>query len=214
MVIEKMMGDWLNTVNIIKWGIILFAVAAVAVIAVAVVIMAKKKKSSKNKTSNTSNENKTTVNQPVEKKEKPVADEKLVFIGKCIRAHITRFDGLYEGVFRYTENPDDADALIEWKERVNTLSDDDEFVNAFNEKFDFSEGADLTAQAVQLMKCIELSGIKRADEAVHTVDTGTAKKYVCIDGQIPPKDTQCKVIKPYWVLDEKVIEQGYIMRKG
>lgn len=209
MVIEKMMGDWLNTVNIIKWGIILFAVAAVAVIAViivvAAVIMAKKKKSSQNK---------TTVIQPVEKKEKPVTDEKLVFIGKCIRAHITRFDGLYEGVFRYTENPDDADALIEWKERVNTLSDDDEFVNAFNEKFDFSEGADLTAQAMQLMKCIELSGIKRADEAVHTVDTGTAKKYVCIDGQIPPKDTQCKVIKPYWVLDEKVIEQGYIMRKG
>jgi len=144
--------------------------------------------------------------------EKPVADENTQLIADGIRKNAGSFNGLYEGVFQIAQNSGnaDSDAIDEWKIRVGNMNDNDDFKTAV---LNLLDTGDLASRAVRLLECIELAGIKRADETEYAFEMNVSTKYVCLSGNNLDRGTLCTVLKPYWYMDSKVIEQGCIIRK-
>lgn len=194
-----------------KWIIlaIVLGVAATAAITAAVVIKKKKGKAE----IQVKEEYKAPAQEENDApKEKTVADENMQLIADGIRKNISSFNGLYEGVFQIVQNPEnaDSDAIDEWKIRVGNMNGNDDFKAAVLKLFDSD---DLASQAVRLLECIELAGIKRAEETEYAFEMNVSKKYVCLSGNNLDAGTICTVLKPYWHLDSRVIEQGCIIRK-
>ena len=160
------------------------------------------------------------IQQPPVAERKPIAEEKVTVDGRIsiiadgIRKNADSFDGLYEGVFRRANNMEkaDDDALKEWAVRISNMYANDEFKKAFEETFDLN-GANLIPQAIKLLNCIELAGVKRSVETSHTFGPGSSKKYICLGSGVFPDGTECTVVKPYWFTQSKVVEQGCVIGK-
>ncbi len=207
--LDKAMGDWMNTVSAMKWVIIVLAAVAVAAV---IILLVKKSNFGKSKEQVYASEPKSVNVPQVTPASVPVADTGLIFIGKLIRDNADSFNGLYEGIYQLAKGADGADgeALAEWKTRVNNMGENDEFKNAFSDLF---TSGDDKLQAEKLMGCIELAGIKRSEETEYVYDLNSTKKYICLSGNSLAAGTICTVLKPYWHIDGKTVEQGCIMRK-
>ncbi len=212
MTIEKAMGDWLNTVSSLKW---LFVILAVLAVAAVVILLIKKKRSPKSppepKADKPMIEKAEETSQP---QKEPCEDSALVLMSKHIRGNADKFNGLYEGIYQTATNPANTDyeALTEWKIRIQNIADNDEFKSDFSNMFNL-ESDNLKPQAEKLLRCIELAGIKRSDESEYAYTLNSSKKYVCLSGNKLEEGTICTVLKPFWYIDGKVIEQGCIIRK-
>lgn len=193
-----------------KW-IIIAIVLGIATAAIVVAVVMKKKKGKAEIQVNDEYEAPDIKEETIDE-EKKIADENMLLIADGIRKNISSFNGLYEGVFQIVHNPEnaDSDAIDEWKIRVGNMNGNDDFKAAVLKLFDSD---DLASQAVRLLECIELAGIKRAEETEYAFEMNVSKKYVCLSGNNLDEGTICTVLKPYWHLDSKVIEQGCIIRK-
>lgn len=211
-----------------KIGIILIVVIAVIALVVlaatvAIVIVVKVKKKNKKQPDTVGQRPPVTQKPPViqrppvpERKpyvaENTVTDGKIRIIADGIRKNADSFDGLYEGVFRRAKNMEkaDDDALKEWAVRISNMHANEEFKKAFEETIDLNS-ANLIPQAVKLLNCIELAGVKRSVEKAHTFGPGSSKKYICLGSGVFPDGTECTVVKPYWFTETKVVEQGCVI---
>lgn len=193
-----------------KW-IIIAIVLGIATAAIVVAVVMKKKKGKAEIQVNDEYEAPDIKEETIDE-EKKIADENMQLIADGIRKNVASFNGLYEGVFQIVHNPEnaDSDAIDEWKIRVGNMNGNDDFKAAVLKLFDSD---DLASQAVILLECIELAGIKRAEETEYAFEMNVSKKYVCLSGNNLDEGTICTVLKPYWHLDSKVIEQGCIIRK-
>lgn len=197
-----------------KWIIIAVVLVVIAVI-IAVVI--KKKKSKPVQVAKitpepvaTQDVEKATPKTVVPREES--ADKDLNCVSEGIRNSAKLFDGLYEGIYSLAKNSDDGSALNEWKIRIENMNENDEFKKAFLNSFDFTSD-DLASEAQKLLGCIDLAGVKRAEEAEHTFSLNSSKKYICLSNGVFEEGTLCTVIKPYWFMNNIIIEQGCLMKK-
>ncbi len=198
----------------IEWIIIAIVLGVAIVAIVAAVVMKKKKGKAEIQVIRQSEVpvEKEKITEEKNADEEKIVDENLQIIVNGISKTADSFNGLYEGVFQIVQNPDsaDSDAMDEWKIRVGNMNGNDDFKNAFLKLFG---SGDLKSQAVNLLRYIELAGIKRAEETEYAFELNASKKYVCLSGNNLDAGTLCTVLKPYWYLDEKVIEQGCIIRR-
>lgn len=131
--------------------------------------------------------------------------------------HAERFDGLYEALYQSVEaEPFCADAYIEWQERVRNLSGDDPYIALFTKAFPFHSGASAPEQqaAEKLLQCLGQAGFVRIEEARHTVQDGTWKQYRYLGQPQPSVGTVCRVLKPCWMVQQRVAEQGLLVQEG
>ncbi len=180
----------------------------IAIVAVAVVFVIKAKKQNKDDADDVK---KPDADASVKKP--PSIDKRILVEG--IKANARCFNGLYEGIHNLAFNKNnDADTAVlsEWKERVAALNEDEQFRISFAKAFAAATDthSELSQKAALLAECITLAGVERSTETIHTVDGTTAVKYICITGKMPEKGTQCQVIRPYWHINETVIEQGFL----
>lgn len=205
MMLNKAIDDWMNTVATLKWIFIILIALAVA----AMIIVKLKKKG----LSSVHTEPKTTESCKKVSVQSENADPKLILVGKYIRSTAKSFNGLYEGIYQIARcNDDNDEALIEWKLRVENMKENEELVKAFSDLFT-SASAGAGEQAEKLLRCIELAGVKRSEETEYHYDLSASKKYVCLSGNDLKQGTVCTVLKPYWYIEDKIIEQGCIVGK-
>lgn len=190
-------------------GVVLLVLAILAI--VVVVALAAKKKNEKPEIQT----NRMNV-PPVVKQQTAVKysleDQNLHKVAAGIRKSPETFTGLYEGVFQIACDFDnvDSDAIDEWKIRVGNMNGNDEFRNAF---INLMGSDNVKSQAVKLLNCIELAGVKRAAQTEYAFELNANKKYVCLSGNKLDEGTVCTVLRPYWSFDGRVVEQGCIVRK-
>ncbi len=205
-----------------KWLIIVLVLGiATAIIAVAAVVIKKKKSKAEiqeNKgydkpvvQAKTTVEAEPVAEEKITVKEEPAVDKNLQSIADGIRENVNLFNGLFEGVFQIVHNSDnaDSDAMEEWKIRTENINGNDNFKA---ELLKLLNSGDIKNQAAKLLNCIELAGIKRAEETEYAFEINVSKKYICLSNNLD-EGTLCTVLKPYWHLDSKVVEQGCIIRK-
>jgi hypothetical protein len=62
----------------------------------------------------------------------------------------------------------------------------------------------------ELMQFVSSAGICRDTAENLVIDSETYKKYNTIDGELIEEGAQAAVKSPYWYIDDKVLEKGYI----
>lgn len=158
----------------------------------------------------------------VRKKEKPAArqeNQKPVsppldgVIVEGIQKNALRFMGLYEGLYMAVDKQslDGMDAYREWHIRMENLSEDSRFCEAFAARFP-QMGAQLS-HLQELLRYIDAAGIRREEKAVHIADEKTQKQYVYIGGDGLTVGKEYKVLKPCWMQNDTVVEQGFLSSK-
>ena len=206
MILNKATDSWINTVATFKWIFIILIILALILI---VFIYLKKKSHSPVQT-------KPKTAEPVKKvsAHDEQSEQRLRLLGKHIRNTAGSFNGLYEGIYQLAHGSDNAgnDALVELKLRVENMKENEEFQKAFSDLFD-SAPDDFGKQAEKLLRCMEYAGIKRSEETECSYELNVSKKYICLSGNDLEPGSVCNVLKPYWYIDDKVIEQGCIIRK-
>lgn len=206
MMLDKGMTDWMSTVATSKWMLI----ALIVLIVIVIVIMTLKKKG------RLSVQIQPQKNEPVKSisNSDEKTDQRFMLVGMYIGSTAKSFNGLYEGIYQMAIGTDKAnsEALVEWKLRVENMRENDELKKAFSDLF-ASDSEEACTQAKKLQKCIELAGIKRSEETEYRYELNASKKYICLSGNNLEQGTVCTVIKPYWYIEDKIIEQGCIIRK-
>ena len=181
-----------------KTVIILLIALAVAVAALAVVLAVVLKKK------------KQVVRQEAEKTAEPVLDPVIV---EGLQKYAIRFMGLYEGIYMAVDKQslDGMDAYREWHIRMGNLGEDKQFCDAFTARFP-QMGAQLS-HLQELLHYMDAAGIHRDGSAFHIADEKTQKQYIYLgsDGLIAGKEY--KVLKPYWLRNDTVVEQGFLSSK-
>ena len=170
-------------------------VAAAALIAVLAVVLKKKKPALQQ-------ENKEPAMPPLD----PV-------IVEGIQTYALRFMGLYEGIYMAVDKQslDGMDAYREWHIRMGNLGEDSRFCDAFSARFP-QTGAQLS-HLQELLHYIGAAGIRRDGRAIHIANEKTQKQYIYLgsDGLIAGKEY--KVLKPCWLQNDTVVEQGFLSSK-
>lgn len=140
-------------------------------------------------------------------------DPEKQFVSGAIKIKADAFDGLYEGIFTVAMNVSNGDTSVidEWKIRVQNMQESEDFKFSFLNSFNVREGNPVL-QARFILDCITFAGIERSVETEHVSGLNSGKKYICLSG-IVPEGTLCTVVKPYWHMNEKIIEQGCIIKK-
>ncbi len=129
-----------------------------------------------------------------------------------LRRNARRFSGLYEGIYTAAQQAQpDPEAYREWHIRLENLSADTAFYEAFRKQF---PPADVTASRLsQLLEIISAAGICRGTETAHTASSATAEQYVYLGtGSLTP-GMEYAVLKPRWSLNGETLQQGILTDK-
>lgn len=181
-----------------KTVIILLIAAVVAVVALIAVLLTVLKKK------------KLTVQQENKEQAIPPLDPVIV---DGIQTYALRFMGLYEGIHMAVDKQslDGMDAYREWHIRMENLGEDSRFCDAFTARFP-QTGAQLS-HLKELLHYIDAAGIHRIGEAVHVANEKTPKQYIYLGGDGLTVGKEYKVLKPCWLQNDTVVEQGFLSSK-
>lgn len=130
-----------------------------------------------------------------------------------IRTHALRFMGLYEGIYLAVakQSLDGMDAYREWQVRMENLSEDRKFCDAFGAHFP-QAGAQLS-HLQELLRYVDAAGIHRDGKTVHIADEKTRKQYIYLGSDGLTIGKEYKVLKPCWLQNDTVVEQGFLSSK-
>lgn len=176
--------------------LLIILAVSVAVLSVVLAVVLKKRKQA------VTQQTKETISSPLN----PV-------IVDGLQKYALRFMGLYEGIHMAVDKQslDGMDAYREWHIRMENLGEDSRFCDAFTARFP-QTGAQLS-HLQELLHYIDAAGIHRDGNAIHIANEKTQKQYIYLgsDGLIAGKEY--KVLKPCWLQNDTVVEQGFLSSK-
>ena len=101
--------------------------------------------------------------------------------------------------------------LWEWHIRMEKLAEDRPFCDAFAARFP-QTGAQLS-HLRELLLYIDAAGIRRDEKPVHIADGKTQKWYIYLGSDGLTVGREYKVLKPCWIQNDIVVEQGFLSSK-
>lgn len=143
---------------------------------------------------------KTVVSPP------PVSGQTILLQG--LARYCSRFTGLYEALYMSLGSGQVPDAYREWHIRMTTQQIDPQFLRVFVSRFPENGTA---AHVQDLMAHIQAAGITRETAATHVANPETLKRYIYLGGDSLCPGQTYNVVKPCWVYNGTVIEQGVLM---
>lgn len=143
------------------------------------------------------------------RKKKAPAPDPVIVAG--IQSNALRFMGLYEGIYDavHQGTSDGAEAYREWHIRAENL--DPAFQSAFAARFPGTEPQ--ISHLRELLDSVEAAGICRSEEALHTADAMTEKRYVYFGSDTLQPGKVYQVLKPCWTQNNIIVEQGILVPK-
>lgn len=122
--------------------------------------------------------------------------------------HCGRFTGLYEALYMSLGSNQVPDAYHEWHIRMMKLQVDPQFHQVFIGRFP-ENGT--PAQVQDLITQLQAAGISRETTTTHVANAETLKHYIYLGGDNLCPGQTYNVVKPCWVCNGVVIEQGVLM---
>ena len=122
--------------------------------------------------------------------------------------HSGRFTGLYEALYISLGSGQVPDAYQEWHIRMTKLQVDPQFYQVFTARFPANGSP---AHVQDLLSHIRAAGIIRETAATHVANAETLKHYIYLGGDSLCPGQTYQVVKPCWICNGTVIEQGVLM---
>lgn len=132
--------------------------------------------------------------------------------------HAPLYDGLYEGIYQAArqENAAGRDAIREFCDRTAGLEEDGTFSHAFAARFAGSVAAEQDAyreKMEELLALFQAAGIVRAEETELALSPQIRREYIYLGEPVPDDGVVCRVMKPKWSCQERLVEQGILMKR-
>ena len=181
-----------------KTGMILLIALAAVIAVVTIVLVAVLKKQ------------KPAVQQEKQESTGPSLDPVVV---EGLQKYALRFMGLYEGIYAAVDRQtlEGVDAYREWHIRMLNLGEDEQFCNAFSAHFPQADAR--ISHLQELLRYMDAAGIRRSGETVHIANEKTQKQYIYLGSDGLTAGKEYKVLKPCWLQNGTVVEQGFLSAK-
>lgn len=132
--------------------------------------------------------------------------------------HAPLYDGLYEGIYQaaHQDNMVSRDAIREFCGRTAGLEEDAAFAQTFAARFDGSADAEPAAyreKMAELLELLQAAGITRAAETELALSPKVRREYIFLGEPVPADGAVCRVMKPRWICQDRLVEQGILMAK-
>lgn len=186
-------------------ALIILLIAAGTVIAVSIVIAVVVIANRKDKEKDTAQRS---------RQKQPAQPDTSAFQVAVLSEYAKLFEGLYESLYISEKDPDDKEAYLEFCERIEK-SDSGKLKEAFESdftRFDIEDETLYKYKLQTLLKLFDKAGIKRLGNAgkTFTYDDRMKDVFASSDGK-PVSGQKYTIIKPAWVKDGKVVENGMMI---
>lgn len=144
------------------------------------------------------------------------SDREILLAG--LARHAQLYDGLYEGIYQIASREDvpSRDAVKEFCGRTARLEEDAAFSRAFAARFAGSADAEPAVcrrQMEELLELFQAAGITRSQETELPLSPQVRREYIFLGEPVPEDGTVCRVMKPCWRHQGRLVEQGILMAK-